>query len=395
MKAYLDILSDIVNNGKEKNARTDVGTIYNFASRFRHDLREGFPLLTTKKINPLLPLVEMFAFCKGATNTKEFHELECHIWDAWALENDYVEINPKRDYEIFKELAEIKGISVEEAEKIIVDVETKHKLHAAKLREIAATGSQEASNEYLSSEEALNSPSKVEFLNKEGITIFRRDVILPAGSLGPIYGEQWLRWKTSDGRMINQLADLVRLLKNEPTSRRIVLLGWNPEHIPYQTGPVAPDGSIIKDSKDRIKANIQLGKMALPPCHLMTIFDVDTSGDIPVLNLHQIMRSSDVPVGLPFNIAGYAYLLELLAKQLGMVAGELVIDSTNAHIYNNQHHLAEIQLEREPYPLPTITIPDGIDLLDPETLTLENAKRIVAGISNYQHHDFIKYPVAV
>lgn len=394
MKAYLDILSDIIHNGKVKGARTDVGTTYTFASRFRHDLREGFPLLTTKKINPLLPLVEMFAFCSGATNVKQFHELECHIWDQWALEQDYVKLNPKTDKEINEEVAAAEGISVIEAMQLIATVEEKYKVHSQKLRDIAATGDQEATNEYLQSELALESVSLTDFLNKRSITRYRRDVVLPAGSLGPIYGEQWLRWKTSDGRQINQLAEIVDLLKNEPMSRRIVLLGWNPEHNPEQKSPTAPDGSIIVDSKDRIKANIQAGKMALPPCHLMTIFDVDPSGDVPVLNLHQIMRSSDVPVGLPFNIAGYAYMLELLAKQLGMVAGELVIDSTNAHIYDNQHHFAELQLEREPYPLPTITIPDGIDLLDPSTLTLENAKRIVANIKDYQHHEFIKYPVA-
>lgn len=407
MKAYLDILQQVYENGHGKPDRTGVGTVSAFASRFRHDLRDGFPLLTTKYVNPLSPLVEMFAFFRGATNLDEFHALKCKIWDRWALKQNFGNWVLKNHDELSADVVEYEAsqgnaITLSEASIMIDNCKNAHHNYHTDLRRITennaltdfATAQQNITKWMAENPEPT---SLIAWLTERDINTYKYNVIYAKGYLGPIYGAQWLGWKTPDGRTINQLEQVVNELRTNPSSRRIVLLGWNPSDISDGKKHMDENNKVIHTSDDRIQANIMEGKMALPPCHLMTIFNVDLSGAIPVLNLHQIMRSSDLPIGLPFNIAGYAYFLSIVAHQLGYIAGELVIDSTDAHIYKDQLEFVPTQLAREPKRLPKLSLPIDleIDITKPETLTLDLAKSIVDCFDDYDPHPHIPYPVAV
>ncbi|KOC58541.1 Thymidylate synthase [Habropoda laboriosa] len=184
----------------------------------------------------------------------------------------------------------------------------------------------------------------------KGVSTTRKKITNEKGDLGPIYGQQWRHWKTTKGIEIDQIKYVIDELTTDP-------------HSP------------------------------LPPCHLMTIFK--TTGQGRVLNLHQIMRSCDVPIGLPFNIAGYAYLLKIMAKQLKMEAGEMIIDITDAHIYEKNKSEVSEMLSRDPMELCELTIPDGIDITDKSTLTNENIDRILENVQGYKSHPKIKMEVSV
>lgn len=390
MHSYLDILRDVRENGTEKRARNGI-MLSKFATRFRHDFKDGFPLLTSKRINPRLPLAEMFAFFKGATNLEGFHEFGVNIWDQWGLKEHKTVFKPYSPEEIAEMVAQKKGISTAEAAAL------HHSVLAAWVNYHEALRLSAWPRELLLTDHdkelwdwfQTNPPqcaSEGEWLISMGLSNMNFIEEHREGDLGPIYGKQWLGWRAPDGTEINQLKQVVELLKNNPQSRRIVLTAWNPADI-------ADDNIQGQSPAEKIKESILAGKMALPPCHLMSIFYVDSSTLPPRLCLHQIMRSSDVPVGLPFNIAGYSYMVYLLAAHLGYQPGELVIDSTDAHIYPDQVEYVDEQLTREPRPLPTLTVPDDIDITNPDHLTVENIDRIVAGLSGYDPHPFIKYPV--
>lgn len=396
MKRYLELLQDIRTNGKTKKDRTGTGIVYQFGQRFRHDLRDGFPLLTTKKINPLKPFAEIFAFLKGASSIDEFNELECNIWDPWGLSDDISYKKEMAVADVMKLLFNKCYGKADFTEEQLMDEfynrEREIRNYDYKVKQLPANLS--VPNNRIKF--MMNNPRPVSYIKlAEQIGINTKDKILnfKKGYLGPIYGVQWTNW---NGEGVNQIKTLIKSLKENPNSRRHVVTGWNPSVVPdvdYKNNPITEEP--LTSSKEKVDAAILDGKQALPPCHMFMIFDVDTSESKHVLNLHMVMRSCDVPVGLPFNIAGYAFLLKLVAKQVNMVAGELLIDITNAHIYQDQLDLVDTQLNRAPYQLPELTIPDGIDITDSDTLTLENLKRCIDGLTNYHHHSFIKYPVSV
>lgn len=389
MKAYLELLEDVLNNGKFKGSRPGIETRYKFATELRINLQEGFPLLTTKKINLARVIGEMFAFFRGETNINGFHELDCHLWDSWALDRDFYHLRKRTEAELIQQLIDNGMVdpttAVEQHKEAIATYLTKREA-------VIAEGDEEALADFM-----LNNPEPVSldvWFTNFGAEVYEKEYFNHEGDLGPIYGKQWVRWETPDGKIINQLEQVMDLLKNNPTSRRIILSAWNPADISDEKADRTKDNRLIERSQHRAWANVMEGKMALPPCHLMTLFDVDISTTPPTLNVHQIMRSNDLPVGCPFNIAGYAYLAYQLAKQLDYQVGELVINTTNSHIYQDQVEGVIEQLKRDPRPLPTLTIPDGIDILDKSTLTLENIQRICDNLVGYDPHPFIKFNVA-
>lgn len=176
-------------------------------------------------------------------------------------------------------------------------------------------------------------------------------------NLGPVYGVQWRRWKSPDGREIDQLQWAIDEIKNNPNSKAILVSAWN-----------AAD----------------LKEMRLPPCHTMFQFDV-TKGK---LRMQLYQRSSDVFLGLPFNIAQYALLLEMVAHLTGLEARELIISIGNAHLYHNQIEPAKEQLTRKPYAFPKLNIVGDvkdIDSFTPENFVLEG----------YESHPHIKAPLVI
>ncbi|MEH6590348.1 MAG: thymidylate synthase [Halioglobus sp.] len=252
MKQYLDLLQDILDNGTRKDDRTGTGTISVFGRQFRHNLAEGFPLLTTKKLHLKSIINELIWFLNGDTNTRWLKENGVKIWDEWATDE---------------------------------------------------------------------------------------------GDLGPIYGAQWTAWPTRDGGSINQIDYVVDCLKNNPDSRRILFHGWNVEYLPDET--ITP------------QENVEAGRMALPPCHLLYQFYVADGR----LSAQLLIRSSDSFLGLPYNTASLAVLTMMLAQQCDLDLGEIIICTGDSHIYSNHLDQVSEQLSREPKSLPKLRIlrkPDSI-----------------------------------
>ncbi|MEO1643081.1 MAG: thymidylate synthase [Pseudomonadota bacterium] len=177
------------------------------------------------------------------------------------------------------------------------------------------------------------------------------------GELGPVYGKQWRSWAAPDGRVIDQIEWVLNEVKTNPNSRRLVVSAWNPADVP---------------------------QMALPPCHCLFQFNVMDGK----LNCQLYQRSADVFLGVPFNIASYALLTLMMARATRLQPGEFVHSFGDAHLYANHFEQARLQLEREPYPLPTMTLnPDKTDLFG---WTYEDFV-----LEGYQAHPHIKAPVAV
>lgn len=202
----------------------------------------------------------------------------------------------------------------------------------------------------------LNGDTNVKYLQDHGVRIWN-EWADPDGNLGPIYGYQWRHWRTPDGKEIDQIANIVNALKNNPDSRRHIVSAWNPADV---------------------------DDMALPPCHTMFQFYVADGR----LSCQLYQRSGDSFLGVPFNIASYALLTMMMAQVCGYKPGVFVHTLGDAHIYLNHLEQVNTQLQRTPYPLPTMRInPDVKDIFSfqYEDFTLEN----------YQCHPTIKGIISV
>jgi thymidylate synthase len=264
MKQYLDFMRHVREHGTRKADRTGTGTLSVFGHQMRFDLREGFPLVTTKKIHLKSVVHELLWFLRGETNTAYLREHGVTIWDEWADAN---------------------------------------------------------------------------------------------GELGPVYGKQWRSWPTPGGGSIDQISEVLKQLRTQPDSRRIIVSAWN-------VG--------------------ELSQMALMPCHAFFQFYVADGR----LSCQLYQRSADIFLGVPFNIASYALLTHMIAEQCDLGVGDFVWTGGDCHLYLNHLEQADLQLSREPYPLPKLVIKRRpASLFDYVFDDFEFA--------NYQHHPAIKAPVAV
>jgi len=177
------------------------------------------------------------------------------------------------------------------------------------------------------------------------------------GDLGRVYGVQWRKWKNPEGKEIDQLANAIKLIKENPTSRRIIVSAWNPG---------------------------ELNQMALPPCHAFFQFFVADGK----LSLQMYQRSCDMFLGVPFNIASYSLLLHMMAQVTNLKAGEFVHTLGDAHIYHNHFEQVKEQLARKPFPLPKLW-------LNPEIRNIDDFKMEDIKLENYESHPPIKAPMAV
>ena len=262
-RQYLDLLTDIIDNGARRGDRTGTGTLSVFGRQMRFDLADGFPLLTTKRLHIKSIVVELIWFLRGLTNVQWLQERGCTIWDEWAAED---------------------------------------------------------------------------------------------GELGPVYGKQWRSWATPDGRTIDQIAEVVRSIKQNPESRRHIVTAWNPADV---------------------------DDMALPPCHCLFQFYVADGR----LSCQLYQRSADVFLGVPFNIASYALLTHMIAQVTNLEPGEFVHTLGDAHLYLNHLEQAQRQLTRAPYQFPRLKLSPRDDLFQFET------EDIV--IEDYKAHTSIRAPIAV
>jgi thymidylate synthase len=183
----------------------------------------------------------------------------------------------------------------------------------------------------------LSGDTNTRWLRENGVSIWD-EWATEEGELGPVYGAQWHAWPTKKGETINQIDYVVDCLKHRPESRRILFHAWNVEYLPDET--VSP------------QENVRAGKMALPPCHLLYQFYVARGQ----LSAQLYIRSSDVFLGLPFNIASVALLVHMLAQQCQLGVGDVIITLGDAHLYSNHHDQVATQLERSPQPLPQLEL---------------------------------------
>ncbi|MFH0820760.1 MAG: thymidylate synthase [Candidatus Peregrinibacteria bacterium] len=267
MKQYLELVKEVLENGEKKSDRTGTGTLSVFGVQKRYDLREGFPLVTTKSVSLKNVLNELLWFLRGSTNIHD--GLNTTIWDEWADKD---------------------------------------------------------------------------------------------GNLGPIYGYQWIKWeKFNKGLVgykkthINQVQQAIDLIKKDPSSRRIIVTAWNPADLP---------------------------KMALAPCHAFFQFNVANGH----LDCQLYQRSADIALGVPYNIASYSALLLMVAQECGLTPRYFVHTLGDAHIYLNHVDGLKEQLKRNPCPLPTMTL---------KKKPFWEIKAEDFELHNYQHHDPIKFHIAV
>ena len=187
------------------------------------------------------------------------------------------------------------------------------------------------------------------------------------GDLGPVYGHQWRNWNSEN---VDQLKQVIETLKTNPNSRRMLISAWNP--------------SVLPDTSKSFSENVANGKAALPPCHAFFQFYVADGK----LSCQLYQRSADIFLGVPFNIASYALLTEMMAQVCGFEAGEFIHTLGDAHIYTNHFDQVELQLSRDPKPLPTLKLnPKISDLFDFKYEDIE--------VLNYDPHPGIKGAVAV
>jgi thymidylate synthase len=208
----------------------------------------------------------------------------------------------------------------------------------------------------------LRGDGNARWLQEHGVTIWD-EWAAEDGDLGPVYGVQWRSWPASDGGTIDQIAEVVRLLREDPDSRRIVVSAWNVADLP---------------------------RMALAPCHAFFQFHVGPSreGGRGRLSCQLYQRSADVFLGVPFNIASYALLTHMLAQQCDLEVGDFVWTGGDCHIYDNHREQVETQLSRDPLPFPSLTL----HRRPPSIFDYAFEDFEVVG---YEHHPAIRAPVAV
>jgi len=202
----------------------------------------------------------------------------------------------------------------------------------------------------------IRGESNIKFLRDHGVSIWD-EWADDHGELGPVYGVQWRNWKTTDGLVIDQISQVIDLIKRDPNSRRLIVSAWNVGEI---------------------------RKMALPPCHLLFQFYVGAGK----LSCQMYQRSADVFLGVPFNIASYALLTMMVAQVCDLKVGELILEMGDTHLYMNHLEQAKIQLAREPYPSPVMVLKTNVSSIF--EFSYDDFE-----LMNYQSHPHIKAEISI
>jgi thymidylate synthase len=365
---YQALLEDILQNGVEKKDRTGTGTISVFGRQIRHKMSEGFPLLTTKKMHWNSVVTELLWFLRGETNIKFLLDYDCHIWDGDAYKRylEYTIMGVNNGFDRIE--GHLDNCLVEH------DSDYEHFTNP-------------------SFQYGYRPHTKEEFINK----IKTNETFAKQwGELGPIYGKQWREWGgelvtkriKEEGRLpysqnviegqIDQIQNLINELKTNPDSRRLMVNAWNVGELDQMVLPPCHYGfqvyTIVLTLDERAKqhqnpnifydihGSFNIGDSIENSD--MTIEDREwlhgkfDEGGIPkrAISLMWNQRSVDTFLGLPFNIASYGLLLEIIAKEVNMVPDELIGNLGDVHLYSNHIEQAKEQIGRTPYELPTVKI---------------------------------------
>jgi thymidylate synthase len=365
-KQYTDLLQDILNNGVTKQDRTGTGTISVFGRQIRHDMKDGFPLLTTKKMPFKTIVTELLWFLRGDTNIKYLVDNNCHIWDGDAYKN------------YLKWFNEQSKVFVEQG--IVREPWTKE--------------------QYI-----------------EQIKLGNVDSDL--SDLGPIYGKQWRSWGKRNHDSISneyfigidQIQNLINDLKTNPDSRRLMVNAWNVGELDQMVLPPCHYGfqvytrelslgerqailekrgysGLLNSNAKNYKSGKKLLEVIKQTCD-------DINIPTRAISLMWNQRSVDTFLGLPFNIASYGLLLEMLAKEVNMVPDQLIGNLGDVHLYSNHIEQAKEQMDREGFKLPIVKLSSGhnlraaikgnFDEIDPNDIMLinyESQPAIKAPLSN-------------
>jgi thymidylate synthase len=326
-KSYQALLQDILDNGIVKSDRTGTGTISVFGRQIRHKMSDGFPLLTTKKMAWKSIVAELLWFLRGDTNIKFLLDYDCHIWDGDAYKN---------------------------YSKTIDNV-----IDGYKSGDIM--GMQPHIEKWFSNSDELTPLTKEEFIKNIKTD---KEFAERWGELGPIYGKQWRSW-LKVGEEIDQIQNLINELKTNPDSRRLMVSAWNVGQLDEMILPPCHYGFQIYtrelDIKERWESRLKYyrsdepipwDRMAYPSHSYLDKFNLPTRA----ISLMWNQRSVDTFLGLPFNIASYALLLEILAKEVNMVPDELIGNLGDVHLYSNHIEQAKMQILRKPFNLPKVNI---------------------------------------
>jgi len=215
----------------------------------------------------------------------------------------------------------------------------------------------------------LKGDTNIQYLKDNKVTIWD-EWATEQGDLGPVYGAQWRSWQTPDGRVIDQISQLIHDIKTNPDSRRLIVSGWNP--------------AVLPDTKFSPKDNAAMGKQALPPCHTLFQFYVHDGK----LSCQLYQRSADIFLGVPFNIASYALLTMMVAQVCDLTPGDFVHTFGDAHLYSNHLDQVNEQLSRAPHQLPQMKLNPAIK--DIFGFTIDDFELV-----NYLAHPAIKAPIAI
>jgi thymidylate synthase len=386
MKQFKDLVLKIRDEGVDLGNRTGVGTRSLFGERLEFKMSDGFPLVTTSRVNYEACFKEMLWFISGSSDTNILRKDGIRIWDKWA-------VNEKTAAEFVKKIMEQHNVvdskQTEDSEENENSVDSEAFKHAI-LREyegdigpiygpnwrrtVSYVSENQLAKDFLTRRIALYG---VENLVASDII---RDIEENLEAESALIDEDQKK-SIRDSYLLNllsknidQLQNLMFSLKHNPNSRRHIVSAWVPANLPFEE--VSPSDNVIA------------GKGALAPCHTLFQFYVDTSVVPHRLSCQLYQRSCDILVGGPFNIAQYSLLLHLVAHSLGYVADKFIHVFGDVHIYEDQMELMENQMTRDEYPLPKITI-----VCEPKPIFDYTIEDIL--IEDYKAHPRIKYPVAM
>jgi len=380
-KQYLKLLKDILENGVEKQDRTGTGTISVFGRQIRHNMSKGFPLLTTKKMYWKGIVTELLWFLRGDTNIKYLVDNDCHIWDGDA----------------YKNYCKIAG-SIEEPD-----------------YDIHIDDPNQNCTRLMTKDEFINRIKTDDEFAKEW------------GDLGPIYGKQWRNWTKYDNQLIdkdlfpnvkssiNQITNLINDLKTNPDSRRLMVSAWNVGELDKMTLPPCHYGFQVYTRELSLEERLCIADKFNPLIRencLTKTHHPDETDELKLVYRHEWLdslgpnvvpqrraislmwnqRSVDTFLGLPFNIASYALLLEIIAKEVNMVSDELIGNLGDVHLYKNHIDQAKEQLTREPMELPDVRLRNYENL--ESLLNTKYSKTKMIQLWHYDSHPTIKAPLS-